>query len=69
MGKKERIKNMKEAMVLSLNNFDTEEVMLLLADFIEKHPMAVDCGSEYIMQDDEAQVDALQLVCEIFDNM
>ena len=26
-------------------------------------------GDEYIMQDDEAQVDALQLVCDIFDNM
>lgn len=60
---------MKEAMVLSLNNFDTEEVMLLLADFMEKHPLAVECGSEYIMQSDKAQVDALQLVCDIFDNM
>jgi len=60
---------MKEAMVLSLNNFDTEEVMLLLADFMEKHPLAVECGSEYIMQSDKAQNDALQLVCEIFDNM
>ena len=26
-------------------------------------------GSEYIMQDDEAQVDALELVCNIFDSM
>jgi len=60
---------MKEAMVLSLNNFDTEEVMLLLADFMEKHPLAVGCGSDYIMQSDKAQIDALQLVCEIFDNM
>lgn len=60
---------MKEAMILNLNNFDTEEVMLLLADFIEKHPMAIECGSEYIMQNDEAQADALELVCNIFDNM
>lgn len=59
----------KEVMVLNLNNFNTEEVMLLLANFIEKHPLAIDCGSEYIMQDDKAQVDALQLVCDIFDNM
>jgi hypothetical protein len=50
-------------------NFDEEEVMALLAGFIEKHPSAVECGGEYIMQDDEAQVDALQLVCDIFDNM
>lgn len=60
---------MKEAMVLSLNNFDTEEVMLLLANFIEKHPLAIECGSEYIMQNDKAQNDALELVCDIFDNM
>ena len=45
---------MKEAMVLSLNNFDTEEVMLLLANFIEKHPLAIELGSEYIMQSDKA---------------
>lgn len=29
--------------------------------------LIVECGGEYIMQDDEAQVDALQLVCDIFD--
>ena len=50
-------------------NFDKEEVMVLLAEYIEKHPLAVECGSEYIMQDDKAQVDAVQLVCNIFDNM
>jgi len=50
-------------------NFDTEEIMALLAGYIEKHPLAVECGGEYIMQDDEAQVDALQLVCDIFDNI
>lgn len=59
----------KEVMVLNLNNFDTEEVMLLLANFIEKHPLAIECGSEYIMQNDKAQNDALELVCDIFDNM
>ena len=50
-------------------NFDKEEVMVLLAEYIEKHPLAKELGSEYIMQDDEAQFDALQLVCNIFDNM
>lgn len=49
-------------------NFDKEEAMVLLAEYIEKHQTAVACGSEYIMQDNEAQVDALQLVCNIFDN-
>lgn len=50
-------------------NFDEEEIKALLADYIEKHPLAVECGGEYIMQNDEAQVDALKLVCNIFDNM
>lgn len=50
-------------------NFDIEEVLALLAGYIEKHPLAVECGGEYIMQDDKAQVDALELVCNVFDNM
>jgi hypothetical protein len=50
-------------------NFDIEEVLALLAEYIEKHPLAVECGGEYIMQDDNAQVDALKLVCDIFDNI
>ena len=49
-------------------NFDIEEILALLANYIEKHPLAVDRGGEYIMQNDKAQVDALQLVCDIFDN-
>ena len=50
-------------------NFDIEEIKALLAGYIEKHPLAVECGGEYIMQDYNAQVDALKLVCDIFDNM
>lgn len=50
-------------------NFDTEEILVLLAEYIEKYPLAVECGGEYIMQSDEAQIDALELVCNIFDNM
>ena len=49
--------------------FDKEEMMALLADYIEKHPLAVENGSDYIMQDGDAQADAVQLVCDIFDNM
>lgn len=37
--------------------------------YADKHELAMDCGSEYIMQDDEAQVDALDLVCKIFDTL
>jgi hypothetical protein len=50
-------------------NFGTEEIMTLLGEFAKKYPLVVERGGEYIMQDDEAQVDALQLVCNIFDNM
>lgn len=49
--------------------FDREEMMALLARFIEKHPKTVDNGGDYIMQDGDAQADAVQLVCDIFDNM
>lgn len=46
-----------------------EKVMELLSEYAEKHPLSAECGSEYIMQDDQAQVDALQLVSDIFDSM
>lgn len=49
--------------------YDMEEIKALIAGYAEKHPLAEEMGGEYIMQDDEAQVDALQLVCDIFDNM
>lgn len=49
--------------------FDKEEVMAALAGYIEKHPLVVEYGGQYIMQDDEAKADAIQLVCTIFDNM
>ena len=57
------------ALELSLEDVDAEEMMALLAGYIEKHPLAVDNGSDYIMQDGDAQADAVQLVCDIFDNM
>ena len=50
-------------------DFNTDKIKALLAEYIKKHPLAVECGSEYIMQDDNAQMDALQLVCDIFDNL
>ena len=48
--------------------FDIEEIMVLLASYIEKHPKALSLGGEYIMQDDKAQEDAIRLVRDIFDN-
>lgn len=54
---------------LEFMHFDAEEVKDLLAEFIEKHPLVVDHGIEYIMRDWKTQFDALRLVCDIFDNM
>lgn len=50
-------------------NYDMEEIKALIAGYVEKHPLAEKHGSEYILQDDEALEDAIQLVCDIFDNM
>ena len=47
----------------------TETVFDLINKYAEKHPLALECGSEYIYQDNEAQVDAIKLVADIFDNL
>lgn len=52
-----------------MKKMNKEKVMELLSEYAEKHPLSAECGSEYIMQDDQAQVDALQLVSDIFDSM
>ena len=41
--------------------------MRLIEEYAEKHPLALECGSEYISQSDEAQLDALELIYKIFD--
>ena len=48
---------------------DKENLMVLISEYAEKHELAVEYGSEYIMQDDKAQEDALELVCAIFDSI
>lgn len=47
---------------------DFENIKAVLAWYIEKHPDVLNLGGEYIMQSDDAQEDAVQLVCDIFDN-
>ncbi len=47
---------------------DYEEIKAIFAWYIEKHPSVVALGAEYIWQNDKAQEDAIQLVCDIFDN-
>ena len=49
--------------------FDIEEIKALIAGYVDRHPLVEESGGEYIMQDDEAQEDAIQLVADIFDNM
>lgn len=49
--------------------FDIEEIKALIAGYVERHPLVEEMGGEYIMQNDEAQEDAIQLVADIFDNM
>lgn len=44
-----------------------DDVMRYIEEYAEKHPLALECGSEYICQSDEAQIDALELVYRIFD--
>jgi len=43
---------------------DTED---LVSCYFNKHPLAKEIGGEYIYQNDEAQVDAIQLVSDICD--
>lgn len=45
------------------------EIGNMVSEYAGKHPTAKTCGSEYIMQNDEAQEDALYLVCKIFDSI
>ena len=44
-----------------------EKILVLIDDYAERHPLAKECGGEYIYQDDKAQVDAIELVSNIFD--
>ena len=44
-----------------------KKIMNLIMRFGEKHDLALECGAEYISQSDSAQVDAIELVCDIFD--
>ena len=52
-----------------MKKMNKEKVMKLLSEYAEKHTLSAECGSEYIMQDNQAQVDALELVSDIFDSM
>ena len=48
-------------------NINIDKLKELILEYANTHELAVECGSEYIYQNDDAQVDALDLVCAIFD--
>lgn len=48
-------------------NINMNKLKELILEYANTHELAVECGSEYIYQNDDAQVDALDLVCDIFD--
>lgn len=49
---------------------DCMDVMVLICDYVERHGnIALSVGSEWMYQDDKAQVDALQLVGRILDTL
>lgn len=41
-------------------------IMDSIEHYADKHNLAVECGAEYIFQNDKAQVDALNLTGDIF---
>lgn len=43
-----------------------DHIINLIEAYSKKHPLAKEVGGEYIYQNDSAQVDALELVAEIF---
>ena len=47
---------------------DTEELLLLISQNMDKHPLSKELGEEYIYQDYNAQRDAIILVADIFEN-
>ena len=47
----------------------TDTIKNILNQYAEKHPLALECGGEYIMQDDNAQIDALEAMSAIFDSL
>lgn len=46
---------------------NTVKLTKLIKQYAFDHESAINCGSEYICQSDEAQIDAIDLVCDIFD--
>ena len=48
-------------------NINMNKLKEFILEYANTHELAVECGSEYIYKNYDAQVDALDLVCAIFD--
>ena len=48
-----------------VNIMPTDEIQNILEEYFEKHPLALESGAEYIMQNDKAHEDALKAFCDI----
>lgn len=44
----------------------TKDIQKLFIRYSSKYPLALSSGSEFILQDENAQDDAIFLVCDIF---
>lgn len=48
---------------------NSKHILNLIKEYANIHSLAVACGSEYIFQNGDAQIDALNLVGDIFDTV
>lgn len=46
---------------------NTDKLTKLIEQYAFNHESVIECGSEYIYQDDDARTNAVDLVCDIFD--
>lgn len=62
-------KAIKKGVILPDTSKNEAKIVDLLKQYADKHTLALECGGEYVWQDDEAQEDAIELVGAIFDNL
>ena len=62
-------KAIKNGVILPDTSKNEAKIVDLLKEYADKHTLALECGGEYVWQDDEAQEDAIELVGAIFDNL
>lgn len=54
----------------SMAVLDAAKIIKRVCDYIEKHgTISLACGAEWMYQDDDGQIDALELVAQILDDL